>query len=152
MALRRPQGASKLRPELILEDDFKGLAACVELCVGARVILTQNRWVEAGLMNGALGVVRDFSWPSVGDPNSLDFGKRVPLCVFVEFCDVDIGIDPATGQRRSFFPDHDQKRHWVPIWRNNSHSNSGEGVSCEQFPLRFCGRRLPPCLASGTWP
>ena len=74
---------------------------------------------------------------SKGESYSLELRLRAPLCVFVEFDDVDMGIDPATGQRRSFFPDHDQKRHWVPIWRNNSHSHSEEGVSCEQFPLRL---------------
>ena len=133
----RPEGASNLGSELILQDDFKDPAVCVELCVGARVFLTENRWADAGLRNGALGVVREFLWPRGGHPPSLDLRLRAPLCVFVEFCDVDMGIDPATGQRRSFFPDHDQKRHWVPIWRNNSHSHSEEGVSCEQFPLRL---------------
>ena len=131
----RPQGASNLRPELILEDDFKGLAACVELCVGARVILTQNRWVEAGLMNGALGVVRGFLWPRNGDPNSPVSRLRAPLCVFVEFDEVELGRDAATGQRRSFFPNDDEKRGWVPIYRNKMDSSSEEGVSREQFPL-----------------
>ena len=83
----RPKGAPNLKPELLPEDEFKGLAACVELCEGARVILTQNRWVEAGLMYGALGVVRDFLWPSGGVPNSPDSRKRGPLCVVVEFDD-----------------------------------------------------------------
>ena len=100
----RPQGASNLRPELILEDDFKGLAACVELCVGARVILTQNRWVEAGLMNGALGVVHGYMWPEGGDPTSEDPTKRSPLCVFVEFDSVNSGTVEA-GRERCFFPD-----------------------------------------------
>jgi len=30
------------------------------------VLLTQNQWVEAGLMNGALGVLRGYMWPEGG--------------------------------------------------------------------------------------
>ena len=39
-------------------DDFRGVENELLLCEGARILLTQNLWVEAGLMNGALGVVR----------------------------------------------------------------------------------------------
>ena len=35
------------------------------MCEGARVLLTQNLWVEAGLMNGALGYVRGYMYMHV---------------------------------------------------------------------------------------
>ena len=60
------------------------------------MILSQNRRVEARLMIGALGVVRGFLWPRGGESYSLELRLRAPLCVFVEFDDVDMGIDPAT--------------------------------------------------------
>ena len=40
----------------------------LHMCEGARVLLTQNLWVEAGLMNGALGTVR-------GSPNETSAGR-----------------------------------------------------------------------------
>ena len=55
-------------------------------------------------MNGAAGVVGGFIWPQGGDPNSADEQKQAPLCVVVEFDDVDLGRD-AEGKPRTFFPD-----------------------------------------------
>ena len=46
------------------------------VCEGARVLLTQNLWVEAGLMNGALGYVRGYMWPEGGDPHAVDAQGR----------------------------------------------------------------------------
>ena len=43
-------------------------------------------------MNGALGHVRGYVWPEGGDPRSTDSKKRAPLCVVVEFDDVDLGV------------------------------------------------------------
>ena len=57
-----PEGAA-LKPEQMDAEDFRGIEQELAFCVGARVLLTQNRWVEAGLMNGALGVVRGYMWP-----------------------------------------------------------------------------------------
>ena len=39
-------------------NQFRGLRSALLLCVGARVMLHTNEWVEAGLMNGAMGTVR----------------------------------------------------------------------------------------------
>ena len=44
-------------------EDFNGLKAQLELCEGARVLLTSNEWPEAGLMNGALGWSRGYILP-----------------------------------------------------------------------------------------
>ena len=43
----------RLKPELMDPDEFRGLVSVLALCEGARVLLTQNLWVEAGLMNGS---------------------------------------------------------------------------------------------------
>ena len=51
-------------------EDFKGLKAELELCEDARVMLTANEWVAAGLMNGALGYVRGYVFPEGFDPTS----------------------------------------------------------------------------------
>ena len=63
-------------------------------------MLQRNEWVEAGLMNGAIGTVRGFVWPEGGDPTarlpdgSADLKKQA-LCVVVEFDDVNLGEEEA---------------------------------------------------------
>ena len=49
---------SELKADQLDADDFRGIVNELLVCEGARVLLTQNLWVEAGLMNGALGVVK----------------------------------------------------------------------------------------------
>ena len=65
-----PASGEALEPSLLAAEEFQGTAAVLELCEGARVLLTRNLWVEAGLVNGALGVVVGFVWPEGGDPSS----------------------------------------------------------------------------------
>ena len=95
---------SNAKPEFMDSDDFRGLENELLLCEGARVLLTQNLWVEAGLMNGALGYVVGYMWPENGDPHSDDPALKTPLCVFVQFDHIDLGVDEK-GRPRSFFPE-----------------------------------------------
>ena len=114
-------------------DDFQGLQNKLLMSEGARVLLTDNVWVEAGLMNGALGTLKGYMWPEGGDPNSLDSRLRAPLCLIVEFDDVN--LKDEDGQRRTFFPGEPDKARWVPVFREDVHSVNDEGVSRSQFPL-----------------
>ena len=74
---KQPAGADASRMD---GDQFRGLAAELRLCVGSRVLLTANRWIEAGLVNGAAGWVRGFIFPDKFDPNSADT-RFSHLCV-----------------------------------------------------------------------
>ena len=109
----RPAKEKQLKTDLMDPADFQGLEARLKLCVGARVLLTHNEWVESGLMNGALGYVRGFVWPEHGDPNSAKAEKQAPICVIVEFDDVTLGVDEVMregekcSQARDFFPNMD---------------------------------------------
>ena len=132
----KPADAPHMQPEKISEDDFNGgLLSVLEVCEGARVLLTMNLWVEAGLMNGAMGYVRGFIWPPGGDPGSTDSKLRAPFCILVEFDDIDMGCD-GRGMRRSFFPDHPDRAKWVPIFPTTQTAACElDSVSRAQFPL-----------------
>lgn len=56
------------------------LSGEIDLCLGARVMLTTNLWVENGLVNGSQGKVRDIVWEEGKDPS-----KDLPLAIMVEF-------------------------------------------------------------------
>ena len=130
---------TKMAPEKMDSEDFRGMENELLVCEGARVLLTQNQWVEAGLMNGALGVLRGYMWPEGGDPHAALKKQRAPLCVFVEFDSVN--LVNAEGQPLSFFPDDPpasepgSRRNWVPIFRQLVASTVEEQVAREQFPL-----------------
>ena len=132
---KQPKDQAGLKADQIHADDFHGgLQSSLEVCERSRVLLTVNLWVEAGLMNGAMGTVRGFVWPKGGDPASSDSSLRVPHAIIVEFDDVDLGTDKA-GRKRSFFPDDASRANWVPIQRHSSSAHGMDSVSREQFPL-----------------
>jgi ATP-dependent DNA helicase PIF1 len=72
--------------------------SCLELCVGAQVILLSNIEVETGLCNGSRGVVRDFKdgIPAVYFMN----GKTIPILPKK----VEYRIDEFTSVVRTQFP------------------------------------------------
>ena len=127
-----PEG-KQLKPEQMDDEEFRGIQREVLVCVGARVLLTQNLWVEAGLMNGAMGTVRGYCWPRGGDPRSEDSRLRSPLCVFVEFDSVN--LKDERGHVRSFFPNDPEKSLWVPIMRQQVSASAEDHVSRANFPL-----------------
>ena len=114
-------------------DDFRGMENELMMCEGARVLLTQNLWVEAGLMNGAMGVLRGYMWPKGGDPHSDDPSLRSPLCLFVEFDSIDLRDEK--GNPRSFFPGDPVRKNWVPIYPQRVASTAEDHLARENFPL-----------------
>ena len=130
----KPKNDPKMKPETLEADDFRGLEANRLICEGARVLLIENLWIEAGLMNGAMGTCRGYMWSEGGDPNSLDSRLRSPLCMLIEFDDVNVRDEH--GRPRSFFSDDEpEKSRWVPIFKQTVWSLKDEGVSREQYPL-----------------
>jgi ATP-dependent DNA helicase PIF1 len=61
-----------------------GLEPHLCICLGARVMLTDNIWVENGLVNGSMGTVRDIVWNEGQDPI-----KDMPTAIMVEVNDYD---------------------------------------------------------------
>ena len=71
----------------------------------------------------------------VWQARSEDTAKAVPLCVFVEFDDVQLGTDD-TGRERSFFLEDPVRRKWVPVFRSPPvAADSDSQITREQFPL-----------------
>ena len=86
------------RATSVKPDDAGGLNNVLRLARGARVMLRQNLWVDAGLTNGALGTVHGILYdPDGAQPPAL------PVAVLVQF-------DTYTGP--SFLPHHPRT---VPI-------------------------------------
>ena len=104
-------------------------------------------------MNGAIGTALGFVWPPGGDPHAASVDKQAPLCVLVEFDDIDLGFESEIGpdgktrsKRRMFFPELEEvlgldakgkPRAWrvVPIFRESRSSSTDDDVSRSQFPL-----------------
>ena len=126
-AHNRNDGVSEKEVKAMREDEFKGLSNSLQLCVGARVLLTQNIYVEAGLMNGALGVVKGFVFPKNFDPNSSNSALNKPSCVIVKFDELRLPEDlklKGAGLENC-----------VPIFYQESAHESESKTTRKQFPL-----------------
>ncbi|KAH7471706.1 hypothetical protein FOMA001_g13690 [Fusarium oxysporum f. sp. matthiolae] len=76
------------------------LAGQFPVCIGARLMITQNIWQPAGLVNGAQGIVYDIGWAPGADTH------RDPPCVIM------MVIDKYTGPS---YLTTDDRREVVPI-------------------------------------
>ena len=46
----------------IKSDEFGGLESVLYICEGAHVMLTRNIWLDKGLCNGSMGIVKDINY------------------------------------------------------------------------------------------
>ncbi|KAH0826840.1 hypothetical protein AYO21_07253 [Fonsecaea monophora] len=98
-------------------DAAGNLHAELPLALGTRIMLTENIWVERGLVNGALGTVRDIVWKA-----DVDWRQEPPLALIVQF-------DRYEGPSL-------QNEGTVPIFRSRREFYRG-AVNCsrKQFPV-----------------
>ena len=97
-------------------DDASGLEPVISLAHGARVMLNSNLWVEAGLVNGAMGTVKAICYRNGGPPD-------LPIAVMVTF---DCYSGPTL---------HDHSVPIIPIRRTWLHN--GAACSRLQLPLKL---------------
>jgi len=100
-------------------DHAGGLEAVIALCIGARVMLVHNLWVQCGLVNGSVGTVRGIVYKDGTKPPAL------PLAVLVEF---DNFQGPCL-QPHNVIPIPCQTAHW---------SENGKSCARTQLPLTLC--------------
>jgi ATP-dependent DNA helicase PIF1 len=90
---------SMCRARSIDDEQLSGLGKSFFLSAGAKIVFTCNIWTEMGIVNGALGVVRDIVYPRQ------KLLKTQPDLVFIE-------IEDYVGPQ--FFSDADRKN-WIPV-------------------------------------
>jgi ATP-dependent exoDNAse (exonuclease V) alpha subunit len=100
-------------------DNACGLEAQLGLCVGAKVMLTENLWVEQGLVNGSIGYVRAIIFKDGERPPSM------PKVVLVDFPDYKGRRMPG-----NVFPITSRTFHW---------DHKGKNCTRIQIPLTVAG-------------
>ncbi|PKK65021.1 hypothetical protein RhiirC2_626721, partial [Rhizophagus irregularis] len=85
-------------------DVAKGLEAEILLVKGCRVMLTSNVWIEAGLVNGSMGVVENILFQEEGPP-------ALPTAVFIKFDKYD-GLTITSLEGKEVVPIVPIKRSW----------------------------------------
>ena len=95
----------------------------VLLCHGQHVMLTCNLWVEDGLVNGALGFVKDIFYPPTSKP------PQLPMFTIVVF-DTYVGVpfDASNPNIVPITPVIRGKRKQIPLkmaWALTIHKSQG---------------------------
>ena len=117
---------------------FNNLASELEICVGARIIITANLAIEHGLMNGTQGTVVAILYFGDAHPMHDNYELRMPSFIVVD-CPKYAG--PA-------FFDGSEKQTWIPIRPHRVQDNSQTRIARIQFPF-VLGWALTPWKAQG---
>ncbi|PVH97160.1 hypothetical protein DM02DRAFT_506239, partial [Periconia macrospinosa] len=99
------------------------LSKILPISTNCRVMLTDNIWVPRGIVNGALGTVKDIVWASTIDPNNAR--KEMPLTLLIHFDNYN-GPEYILYEGQKLVPIFPSKRDWTR-----------GGIHCTrtQFPL-----------------
>ena len=108
------EGTSHDEGMKVADEKFSALSKCLELAIGAPVLLTHNLAVEHGLVNGSQGEIVDIVYRDGHHPNHDTRAFRMPSAVVVNFPEY---------KGPSFFPESGQ-RTWVPL------TNCGQPRNC----------------------
>jgi len=133
-------------------DVAKGLESRLLLARGAKVMLRTNLWMEAGLVNGSVGTIRDIVFEEDQGPPSL------PIAVLVEFdgytgpgivSEEGFKVVPITPVRHTWESKKGTcSRLQVPIclaWAITVHKN--QGLTLEKTVIDLGEREYATCLS-----
>jgi hypothetical protein len=115
--------ATRVSSNYLIEVDDEKLDTELLIVVGARVMLTSNLWTNAGLVNGALGVVEQIVYnPGISPPEP-------PTYILVRF-DNYVGVpwDEAFPQTVPIIPIERGKERQIPLrlaWGLTIHKSHG---------------------------
>jgi ATP-dependent exoDNAse (exonuclease V) alpha subunit len=101
-----------------------GLQSTVSLAVGAPVICTQNLWLSAGIVNGAMGVVHDIIFADKAGP------PQAPIAVLVKF-------DAKTYRGPSYLGSDVPGIVKFSVSTESFIDSSGKASSRTQYPLQL---------------
>ena len=132
------EGVSQQEGLKLDDERFAGLAKRLDCAEGARVIITHNLHVEAGLMNGDQGVIKAIIFAKGCKPHHSDPAARMPRCLLV---------DCPKYKGPPFFSEP-KRRTWVPIFPRTVRDPVDHSVARSQFPL-VLGWALTPWKAQG---
>ena len=99
------------------------------LCVGATVMLLMNFIVEVGLMNGAVGIIRDIRYCSKEGPNS-----KEEQCHLSHYLVVEIP-DSTLPEHVCLVDGYDSKHVPIPVVQQSCERHC---CSVKAIPLRIC--------------
>jgi ATP-dependent exoDNAse (exonuclease V) alpha subunit len=124
------------------------------VCLGARVMLTENLWTERGLVNGALRTVRDITWAAGDDPT-----KDLPLALIVAFDKYQGPTIPHADDGTPFVPVFTSKREFyrgaAQCWRTQFPLtvawaitvHKSQGITVRKAVLNIARRDFVPGLS-----
>ena len=104
------------------KDEAGNLESVLHLSIGCRVMLSENIWVERGLVNGAMGALHDIVWHSSTDAS--DMGP--PFALLINF---DMYTGPAYATTNEGIP-------VVPVFMSRREFTVGNSHCIRQhFPI-----------------
>jgi hypothetical protein len=90
------------------EDEADNLAPDLRLCIEVRIMLTTDLWTERGLVNGAMGSIKDISW--------ISSSFSLLLVKFDEYTGPDF---PGCGQLYRSLRQFEYPRHSIVLGQNS---------------------------------
>ena len=110
-----------------VDETYHGPKNKLKICVGARIMLRNNLWTEKGLVNGALGVVKDIVFHEGQRPPN-----DQPAYVMVRFDNYTgpgiNGLVPIPPITKTWFENQVCKRTQIPLtlaWATTIHKSQG---------------------------
>lgn len=127
-------------------EESGGLEQSITLCVGARVMLTENVWVDQGLVDGALGTVVDIVWRAETNPFAvmIKFDKYTGAAI-----NTDNGLGVPIFQSRHTFMREEESAAFIQFPLTVAYAittHKSQGMTVDRAVLDISGNDFTPGL------